>query len=108
MHAEDLAIGAISAAASPTAINKFYSLPGAETLAYREMIGRIFDALRLPRRTISMPAFLWRAVFLLAKPLYPDANVAMGIRMMKDMTFDSTPAVQDFGWKPRAFNPVFD
>ena len=28
--------------------------------------------------------------------------------MMKDMTFDSTPAVRDFGWNPRAFNPVFD
>ena len=103
VHAEDLAIGAISAAASPAAINQFYALPGAETLAYREMIGRIFDALRLPRRMISVPPLLWRAGFLLAKPLYPGANVAMGIRMMKDMTFDSTPAVRDFGWQPRAF-----
>ncbi|QWG14908.1 hypothetical protein KMZ29_09745 [Bradyrhizobium sediminis] len=55
VHAEDLAIGAIAAAASPAAVNKFYSLPGAETLTYREMIGRIFDALRLPRRTIWVP-----------------------------------------------------
>ena len=54
-----------------------------------------------------MPPLLWRAGFLLAKPLYPGANVAMGIRMMKDMTFDSTPAVRDFGWNPRAFNPRF-
>jgi nucleoside-diphosphate-sugar epimerase len=108
VHAEDLAIGAIAAAASPAAINKFYALPGAETLSYREMIGRIFDALRLPRRTIWVPPLLWRAGFMLAKPLFPGANVAMGIRMMKDMTFDSTPAVRDFGWNPRAFNPVFD
>jgi hypothetical protein len=28
--------------------------------------------------------------------------------MMKDMTFDPTPAIRDFGWNPRAFNPVFD
>jgi nucleoside-diphosphate-sugar epimerase len=108
VHAEDLAIGAIAAADSPAAVNKFYSLPGAETLPYREMIGRIFDALRLPRRTVSVPPSLWRAGFLLAKPLYPSANVAMGIRMMKDMTFDSTPASHDFGWNPRAFNPAFD
>jgi hypothetical protein len=27
--------------------------------------------------------------------------------MMKDMTFDCTPAIRDLGWKPRAFNPVF-
>jgi nucleoside-diphosphate-sugar epimerase len=108
VHAEDLAVGAINAAASPAAANKNYSLPGAETLAYHEMIGRIFDGLRLPRRTISVPPLLWRAAFVAAKPLFPGANVAMGIRMMKDMTFDSGPAVRDIGWSPRAFNPVFE
>jgi hypothetical protein len=39
--------------------------------------------------------------------LFPTANVAMGLRMMKDMTFDATPAATDFGWNPRAFRPVF-
>jgi nucleoside-diphosphate-sugar epimerase len=108
VHAEDLAIGAIAAAASGAAINQFYSLPGAETLTYREMIGRIFDGLRMPRRTVWVPPLLWRAAFFLAKPLFPGANVAMGIRMTKDMTFDSTPAKRDFGWNPRGFNPVFE
>ena len=108
VHAEDLAVGAIAAAASPASVNKIYSVPGAETLTYREMVGRIFDGIRRPRRTISVPAFVWRAGFALAKPLFPNANVAMGIRMMTDMTFDSTPAIRDFGWNPRRFNPVFD
>lgn len=108
VHAEDLAIGAIAAASSPASVNKIYSVPGGETLAYHEMVGRIFDGMRRPRRTISLPPSLWRAGFILAKPLYPDANVAMGIRMMKDMAFDSTPAIRDFGWNPRNFNPVFD
>jgi len=106
VHAEDLAIGAIAAATSAAAVNKVYALAGGETLAYREMIGRIFDGMRLPRRTISVPPLLWRAGFMLAKPLFPGANVAMGTRMMKDMTFDCTPAIRDLGWKPRAFNPV--
>jgi nucleoside-diphosphate-sugar epimerase len=108
VHAEDLAIGAIAAASSPSAANKFYSLPGGETLTYREMVGRIFDALRRPRRTIRVPAYLWRAVFAFVKPLFPGANVAMGTRMMVDMTFDCTPAKQDFGWSPRMFDPTFD
>lgn len=108
VHAEDLAIGAIGAAASEAAVNKFYSLPGAEILSYREMIGRVFDALHLPRRLVSVPPWLWRAGFGLAMPLFPGSNVAMGIRMMKDMTFDATPAVRDFGWDPRAFRPTFD
>jgi nucleoside-diphosphate-sugar epimerase len=108
VHAEDLAIGAIAAAASPAARNKFYSLPGGETLSYREMIGRIFDGMKLPRRTIPVPALVWRAAFAAVKPLFPGANVAMGIRMMKDMTFDAGPAVTDFGWNARPFHPVFD
>ncbi|KYG98574.1 NAD-dependent epimerase/dehydratase family protein [Bradyrhizobium sp. DOA1] len=108
VHAEDLAIGAIAAAASEAACNKFYALPGAETLSYREMVGRLFDGMRRPRRLVSVPPWLWRVIFAMAKPLFPTANVAMGLRMMKDMTFDATPAAEDFGWKPRSFRPVFD
>jgi nucleoside-diphosphate-sugar epimerase len=108
VHAEDLAIGAIAAGSSPAAANKFYSLPGGETLSYREMIGRIFDGLRKRRRPVPIPVLLWRAGFLLAKPLFPTANVAMGIRMTKDMTFDAAPAQRDFSWNPRGFRPVFD
>lgn len=107
VHAEDLALGAIAAAASPAAGNKFYALPGGETLSYQEMIGRIFDGMKLPRRTLPIPAPIWRAAFVAIKPLFPGANVAMGIRMMKDMTFDATPAITDFGWNPRGFHPVF-
>ncbi|KWV59544.1 epimerase [Bradyrhizobium macuxiense] len=108
VHAEDLAIAAIAAAERTIAANKFYSLPGPETLTYREMMGRVFDGMGLPRRLIYVPPWLWRAGFRLAKPLFPGANVAMGIRMMKDMTFDCRPAVQDLGWQPRDFHPAFD
>jgi nucleoside-diphosphate-sugar epimerase len=108
VHAEDLAIGAIAAASSRAATNHFYSLPGGETLPYREMIGRIFDGMQKPRRTLSVPTVVWKAGFALAKPLFPIANVAMGTRMMKDMTFDPAPAIRDFGWKPWGFRPVFD
>jgi len=108
VHAEDLAIGAVAAAASPLAANKFYSLPGGEILTYAEMIGRVFDGMRLPRRMIPIPVMIWKAAFVFIKPLFPGANVAMGIRMIKDMVFDATPAVEDFGWKPRDFHPAFD
>jgi hypothetical protein len=71
------------------------------------MTGRIFDALGKPRRIISLPPMLWRAAFALASPFLPNANVAMGNRMAKDMVFDASPAIQDFGWNPRGFRPQF-
>jgi uncharacterized protein YbjT (DUF2867 family) len=108
VHAEDLAIGALAAAASPAAANKIYAIPGKDTITYREMVGRIFDGLHKPRRIIPVPPALWRAAFSLAKPFVPNANVAMGNRMAKDMIFDSAPAMVDFGWNPREFRPMFD
>lgn len=108
VHAEDLAIGALAAAASPAAANNIYATPGKDTITYREMVGRIFDGLHKPRRIIPVPPALWRAAFSLAKPFVPNANVAMGNRMAKDMIFDSAPAMEDFGWNPREFRPKFD
>ena len=107
VHAEDLALGAIAAATSPATVNKIYALPGGDTLTYKEMIGRIFDGMKLPRRIVPIPALVWRAVFLWAGRLFPGANVAMGIRMMQDMAFDAQPAIADFGWQPRGFRPAF-
>src|SRR6267378_8246535 len=108
VHAEDLAIGALAAAASPAAANKIYAIPGKDTITYREMVGRIFDGLHKPRRIITIPPALWRTAFALVKPFVPNANVAMGNRMAKDMIFDSAPAIEDFGWNPREFRPKFD
>jgi nucleoside-diphosphate-sugar epimerase len=107
LHAEDLACGMIEAAWHAAACNKIYAVPGGETLPYREMIGRIFDALGRPRRTVPVPAAAWRAVFPLIRPLFPGSNVAMGLRMMQDMAFDPAPAIRDFGWSARGFRPTF-
>ncbi len=107
VHAEDVAIGAIAAAASPTAANKIYAIPGKDTITYREMVGRIFDGLQKPRRVVAVPPALWRTAFALARPFIANANVAMGHRMAKDMIFDPTSAIQDFGWNPREFRPKF-
>lgn len=107
VHAEDLAIGAVAAAGSPKAVDKTYAVPGGETVSYREMVGRVFDALGRPRRVIAVPSSIWRASFAVAKPFFPDANVAMGERMAKNMVFDASPAAADFGWAPRGFHPIF-
>jgi len=108
VHAKDLAQGALDAAASGWTANQIYSVPGGEIVSYHEMVGRVFDGLGKPRRMLHVPSLLWKVAFRLAKPFLPNANVSMGSRMEKDMIFDATPAIRDFGWKPRVFRPVFD
>ena len=107
VFAEDLAIGAIAAMNSEVTVNKIYALPGGETISYREMVGRIFDALHKPRRILPVPPALWRAALMLAGPWVANANAAMGSRMAMDMVFDASPARQDFGWHARDFKPDF-
>lgn len=107
VHAEDCAVAAIDAAASSKAVNKIYDLPGGETIAYREMIGRIFDAMNSPRRIVPVPPILWMAGFHLVRRRFPGITPEMGRRMAKDMVFDQTIARSDFGYSPRPFKPSF-
>ncbi|MGC0389270.1 SDR family oxidoreductase [Bradyrhizobium sp. USDA 241] len=107
VHAEDVAIAAVSAARERIAANKTYILSGSEVITYREMVGRIFDALSKRRRIVSVPAPVWKLLFAIAKPLFPGANSAWGTRMLVDLDFDASTAVRELGWRPRGFHPVF-
>ncbi len=107
VHARDLAAGAVAAANAKAAANRSYDLPGGETLPYREMVGRLFDALDKPRFIVSLPPWVWSLAFAVARPLLPGATAAMGSRMETDLAFDGGPASADFGWAPRAFDPQF-
>jgi nucleoside-diphosphate-sugar epimerase len=107
VHADDLAAGAIAAAHCPAAANRAYDLPGGETLSYRQMVGRIFEALGKRPLVLALPASVWSLAFGLARPLLPGATAAMGRRMAQDLTFDAAPAARDFGWAARGFQPKF-
>jgi nucleoside-diphosphate-sugar epimerase len=107
VHADDLAAAALVAAQSPAATNRAYDLPGGETLAYREMAARVFEALGRKPRLLSLSPAAWRLGLALASPLLPGATAAMGSRMAEDLTFDAGPAARDLGWDPRPFRPDF-
>jgi nucleoside-diphosphate-sugar epimerase len=107
VHADDLAAAAIAAASREQCHGRIYDLSGGEILPYREMVGRIFDGLDMPRRVVPVPAWLWRAGLPFALPFFPGLKGTMVGRMAKDMTFDSTAAAQDIGWSPRVFRPRF-
>ncbi|MFC0239757.1 NAD-dependent epimerase/dehydratase family protein [Rhodopseudomonas telluris] len=107
VHADDLAAAAIAAAARPACAGKIYDLPGGETLNYREMVGRIFDGLGLPRVIVPIPDWAWRLMLPLAVRVLPGLSATMATRMTKDMTFDLAPAATEIGWQPRPFYPQF-
>lgn len=107
VHADDVAQGLIQALDSAATKDRAFDLPGGETLAYREMLGRIFAGLGRPTRLVSLPPALWRLALRASGPWLPGATAAMGTRMAEDLVFDPGPAREAFGWAPRAFRPVF-
>ncbi|MBI1686277.1 NAD-dependent epimerase/dehydratase family protein [Caulobacter hibisci] len=107
VHADDLAAGAIAAATAPAASNRAYALVGGETLAYRDMVRRIYEGLGRTPLIAPLPPWLFSLLLTLARPFFPGATAAMGARMSQDLVFDAADAVRDFGWSPRDFHPRF-
>ena len=103
VHADDLAAAAIAALQSEAAAGRSYDVGGGERLAYREMIGRIFDVLDLPRRFVPVPGLEYAAAaagLLLRKPEVTGDVVR---RMRLDLICDNTAAEADLDYRPRDF-----
>jgi nucleoside-diphosphate-sugar epimerase len=105
VHAEDLARACVTALENPASFGKTYNLGGGETLAYREMVERIFRGLGLTPRVIRMPAPIFRTALKMASvlPHFSHLTPEMADRMNEDMTFDNSKAAGDFGYSPRPF-----
>lgn len=105
IHAEDVATACVAALQAPGAAHRAYNLSGGETLAYREMVARVFAALGRPARLVTVPLWAFRlAVAMLRRlPRYRHWSAAMAERMNRDLVFDHTEAARDFGFKPRDF-----
>ncbi|MBU6225379.1 MAG: NAD-dependent epimerase/dehydratase family protein [Burkholderiales bacterium] len=105
IHAEDVAAACVAALQAPGAANRAYNLSGGETLAYREMVARVFAALGRPARLVTVPLWAFRlAVAMLRRlPRYGYWSSAMAKRMNRDLVFDHADAARDFGFKPRGF-----
>jgi len=105
IHAEDVAAACLAALQASSAVNRAYNLSGAETLAYREVVARVFAALGRPVRLVTVPLWTFRlAVAMLRRlPRYRHWSAAMAERMNRDLVFDHAEAARDFGFKPRGF-----
>lgn len=105
LHARDVAGACVAALGSPDAANRAYDLSGAQTIAYRDMVARIFRALGRPVRLLPVPLLAFRfAVALLRRlPRYRNWSPAMAERMNRDLVFDHGEARRDFRFEPRPF-----
>ncbi len=104
VHAADVAGACVAALTAPVA-GQTYALSGGETLPYRHMVLRVFEALGRPPRLLPVPLWLFRLVLvpLHLVPRYRHWRLAMARRMGQDLVFDHQPAVRDLGFAPRPF-----
>jgi len=105
IHAEDVASACIAALRAPDAANRAYNISGGATLAYRDMVTRVFAALGRPARLVTVPlwAFRFAVAILHSLPRYRDWSASMAERMNRDLVFDYVDAARDFGFRPRGF-----
>lgn len=105
IHAEDVATVCLAALQVPSAANRAYNISGGETLAYRDMVARVFEVLGRPARLVTVPlwAFSFAVAILRLLPRYRHWSAAMAERMNRDLVFDHSDAARDLGYQPRSF-----
>lgn len=105
IHAEDVASACCYALNAVNLTNCSYNLTGGETLAYCEMVKRIFTVLDRSPRLLTIPMWLFRIAITCLQPLprYRHWTAAMAERMNQDLIFDNSAARQDLGFSPRPF-----
>jgi len=108
VHAADLAEACLAALDRQRTYGQTYYLGGADVLTYRTMVERIYAALGRRPRFLRAPAALLRLGLrgLSKLPWFAYLTPEMADRMNQDMVFDLTTAVRDFGYQPRAFQPL--
>lgn len=109
VNAADLAQACVLSLAAPASFNKAYNLSGGETLAYIDMVRRIFEIMgRSPRFVrIPMPAFRLAVKLARLHPRFAHLTPDMALRMQADLVFDHSDATRDFGYRPGGFDPAY-
>ncbi len=109
VHARDLATACVQSLSVPASYNRAYNLSGGETLAYADMVRRIFETLGRRPVFIRIPLALFTAAVTLARlhPRFAHLTPDMARRMQADLVFDHGEATRDFAYSPRKFDPAY-
>jgi nucleoside-diphosphate-sugar epimerase len=107
VHVLDLAHAALAVTDTKHTFGRSYALPGGETLGYAEMVERMLASLQPPAKLFRLPMPLFKTVLSVAHAagrLQGLGDAALS-RMGEDLVFDASPAMHDFGYAPRVFQP---
>lgn len=104
VHVDDVAAACMAALLQGVA-GAAYDLSGAETLSYRDLVGRVGQAVGVDPRVVALPRWALRLAVpvLRLRPAYRGLSVGMFDRMNEDMVFDHSAARRDLGFEPRGF-----
>lgn len=104
VHVDDVA-AACSAALKAGAPQAAYDLSGAETLSYRDLVGRVATAVGVNPRVVALPRWVFRVAVPVLRlvPSFRGISLGMFDRMNEDLVFDHSAARRDLGFEPRPF-----
>lgn len=105
IHARDVASACYAALISSNVKSSLYIISGGEILTYREMVERVFHALKKKPRLITIPLIFFKVAIGLIRliPRYRYWSFAMAKRMNSDLVFDHNEAARDFNFSPSNF-----
>ncbi|MCF6355846.1 MAG: NAD(P)-dependent oxidoreductase [Candidatus Polarisedimenticolaceae bacterium] len=110
IHAKDVAMVTLHAFMQTDIKNRAYNISGGEILGYKDMIDRVFMALRKKPRYLPVPSMLLHFGVMLLRllPGFKGVSSGMAERMNQDLVFDHSAATRDFGFNPRPFQLAED
>lgn len=105
IHGDDVSTACFSALWAGHISNRAYDITGGETLSYRQMVERVFAALKPTPRIITIPFWIFRVATSLTNlfPRYRHWNMMMATRMNQNLVFESLEAKRDLNFSARPF-----
>ncbi len=104
VHADDLAAAAMAVLGNDTARNTVLDLPGGQTLTYRELVGRVFQAVGRSPVIVPLPESVLSAAVNACRRMGLTAYGSEVVRRMnRDLVFDDSRARAILGYAPRPF-----
>ncbi len=110
IHVDDVAAACVAVLRRKLHGQRQYIITGKETMSYREMVVRIFQALKKKVTIVRCPMWLFTLAVNVLKymPQYKSVTLDMVARMNVDLTFSYEQAQKDWGFEPTKFLEVDD